>query len=474
MAEQWTPLPLDRPLFANLTEDAVSGFMTAVENGYQNELGQHTRFPGMEQFTLVDANAKRLYLHDFNNDLIAVSDKGQVYRIDFSGNVSNVTAVPVAGGRRVVFAKTDRDLLMAAGGSIVRLRDRLTEVLSDDAPRASHVGWLDNFTIAVEINSGRFYHSRPGEPDVWDVIDTFSADGSPDNINSMLVTPFRELMLGGAQSTEQFERSASGDVPFYRRWAIGEGIKLPYGMLHADNAMWAINSLTEWVRASGQVSSTVSEPIGRLLESIDSWTDAWIGGYPDKPLHILGQRFMILQAPEASNIYGTKGVTIFYYYRGKKFFQLYGWDSEKGVPRRWRGWSHWTLWDKVFVGGDDGYVYRLTSDTYRNGDELQRWLIRTSHQAIGTAALIKAFRLHIVRGIGGTTTAPTIRVRCSRDGRAFGPWISRSLGNAGDRARMIEFGGFGIANTFRFEISSSEDCAIDLIAAEVKAESVGH
>lgn len=474
MAQSWTPLPLDKPLFANLEEDAVTGFMTAVENGYQNELGQHTRFPGMEPFALVDSTAKRLYLHDFNNDLIAASDKGQVYRINFAGDVTNVTAVPVAGGRRVIFAKTDRDLLMAAGGSIVRLRDLQTEVLSDDAPQASHVGWLDNFTIAVEINSGRFYHSRPGEPAVWDVIDTFSADGTPDNINSMLVTPFRELMLGGAQSTEQFERSASGDVPFYRRWAIGEGIKLPYGILHADNAMWCINSLTEWVRSSGQVSSTVSEPIGKLLESIDNWTDAWIGGYPDKPLHIVGQRFMMLQAPFATNAYGTKGVTIVYDYRGKKFFQLFGWDTGNGVPRRWPGWSHWTLWDKVFVGGDDGYIYRLTPDIYRNGSELQRWLIRTSHQAQGNASLIHALRLRLVRGIGGSTTAPTIRVRCARDARAFGPWITRSLGRAGDRMQMIEFGGFGIASTFQFEISSSEDCPINLISAEVKVEAVGH
>lgn len=474
MTERWIPLPLDRPLFANLAKDAVNGFSTAVENGYLNELGQHTRFPGMERFALVDRNAKRLYLHDFNNDLIAVSEKGQVYRINSAAAVENITSVPVAGGRRCIFAKTDRDLLMAAGGPIVRFRDQVTEILSSDAPLASHVGWLDNFTIAIEINSQRFFHSRPGEPDVWDVLDTFAADGAPDNINSMLVTPFRELMLGGAQSTEQFERSASGTVPFFRRWAIGEGIKLPYGMIHADNAMWAINSLTQWIRSSGQISQTVSEPIGRLLESIDDWTDAWIGGYPDKPLHILGQRFMVLQAPYATNTYGTQGVTIVYDYRNKGFFELYGWDAEKGVPRRWRGWSHWTLWDKVFVGGDDGYIYRLTPETYRNAGELQRWLVRTSHISAGNAALVKAFRLRLVRGIGSPTEAPTIRVRCSRDARAFGPWVTRSLGRAGSRNQYIEFGGFGIAGTHQWEVSSSDDCQIDLISAEIKIDPIGH
>lgn len=474
MAEEWVPLPLNQPLYSNLDEDAVIGYMVAVENGYQNELGGVTRFPGMEEFALVDANAKRLYLHDFNNDLIAASDKGQVYRIDFNGTVTNVTDAPLSGGRRAIFAKTDQSLLMCAGGPILRLRDQVTETLSSEAPKASHVAWFDNYTIAVEINSGRFYHSRPGEPDVWDVLDTFSADGSPDNINSMIVTPFRELLLGGAISLEQFERTTSGTIPFYRRWAVGEGVKLPYGMLFADNAMWTINSLTEWVRSSGQTSVSVSDAIGKVLESIDNWTDAWMGGYPDKPLHLVGQRFMVLQAPHATNPYGTKGVTIVYDYRGKKFFSLYGWDDEKGVPARWPAWSHWTLWDKQFVGGDDGRIYRLTPNTYRNGTRLQRWLIRTSHAAQGNGAVVKGLRLRLVRGLGTSSTAPTIRVRCSRDGKAFGPWITRSLGKAGERAQHIEFGSFGIAYTFQWEISSADDCAIHLMAAEVKSDPVGH
>jgi hypothetical protein len=474
MAENWIPLPLDKPLFANLDPDAVVGFSTAIENGFINELGGHTRFPGLIKRVQLEDNG-RVYLHELSGDLIAATSKGQVYRVDRNYTAENVTSVPVGGGRRTIFAPTDRELLMAAGGPIVRLRkENKTELLSEAAPLSTHVGWIDGFTIATELNSGRFFHSPPGEPDTWDPLDTFSADGNPDNINSMLITPFRELLLGGANSVEQFERLLTGDTPFFRRWAVGDGVRFPYVQVFADNAMWTISKLTELVRFSGQTSQAASGEIGKLLEAIDDWTDAWMGGHPDSPFHILGQKFLVFQAPHATNEYGTKGITILYDYKNKRFQSLYGWDQSIGVPNRWPGWSHWKIWEKMFVGGE-GCIYECTPESYRNDADLQRWLIRTSHIGEKSALQIKDFRLHIRRGLGSSAgTPPTIRVRCSRDHRPFGSWITRSLGRAGERSPYIYFGGFGNGSTFQFEISSSSDCPIDLIGADVLAMAIGH
>jgi hypothetical protein len=466
----WIPLALDKPWFANTDPDALIGYLSAMENGFLNELGQHSRFPGLiERATFADNG--RVYLHELDGDLVAATSKGQVYRVDSAYRVSNVTDVPVSGGRRVIMAPTDREMLFAAGGPIVRLRQGKTELLSSAAPLATHVGWIDGITIAIEVNSGRFYHSPPGEPETWDPLDTFAADGNPDNINSLLITSFRELLLGGQNSIEQFERLLTGEVPFFRRWSIGDGVKFPYCQIFADNAMWTISKLTELVRFSGQQSVAVSGPIGRLLESIDDWTDAWIGGYPDSPLHILGQKFILLQAPQATNEYGSKGVTILYDYRNKRFQTLYGWDATTMRPNRWPGWSHWRIWDKTFVGGE-GKLYELSPDSYRNGDALQRWLIRTGHIADRSPLQIMDFRLRLKRG--HANAGDVIQVRCARDGRPFGPWISRPLGRAGERQPYLHFGGFGNGSSFMWEISSSSDCPIELIGAEVKVMAVGH
>lgn len=472
MAQGWTDLPIKEQLYKNNDESAVVGYQTAIENGYVNETGVQRRFPGFEVFATLPDNG-RVYLHDWNQDLIATTSNGLVYRIDKTGNVSNVTGVPVAGGRRAIFAKSGKELFIAAGGPIVRLRSDRTELLSRDAPESTHVGWIDNYTLAIEIDSLRMYHSAAGEPATWDPLDTFAADGNPDNINSMLITPFREVMLGGNDSIEQFERVLTGNVPFVRRWSIGDGVQFPYCMLFADNALWTVSALTEMVRSSGQISQTRSQAIGQYLESIDDWRDAWIGGFPDKPLHIKGGKFIVLQAPFATNPYGTQGITLIYDYALNQWSELYGWDTDNGIQSRWPGWSHWPLWSDVFVGGE-GVVYRMTPNNYNNAGMSQRWLMRTAHMVQGNAARVDGLRLQVKRGIGGPATESFIEVRCSRDGKPFGRRLRRSLGKAGDTLQMIEFGGFGMGSTFQFEFSCLDDCPIELVNAQVRATAIGH
>ncbi len=469
---EWTPLPLNQPMFRNLSEAAVMTYQAAVENGFINDLGGHTRFPGLREVCTLPDNG-RVYLHDFRSNLIAATSKGGVYEIDRNYNVTNLTEVPVSGGRRVIFAKTNTDLLMAAGGPIVQVRAGLTELLSEDAPLASYVQWIDGYTLAAEVNSGRFYHSAPGDPKSWDPLDTFNADGNPDNISNLIVTPFREVMIGGSDSIEQFQRVESGDPPFYRRWSVGDGVALPYAMLFADNAIWTLNNLYEFIRSSGQISETKSGEIGKLIEAIDDWQDAWLGGFPDRPLHIVGQKFMILQAPQASNSYGTKGLTLLHDYKNGRWYELYGWNADDGLPDRWPGWSHWPLWQKVFVGGE-GKIYELAPDVHNNGGERQRWLIRTGVLSQGEQMEISSLRVMLERGLGSNTMAGELQIRCSRDGRPFSPWIRRSLGLAGNRQFFIYFGSFGAAHTFQFEISCGDDYPINILKAEFVSEALGN
>jgi len=245
-------------------------------------------------------------------------------------------------------------------------------------------------------------------------------------------------------------------------------------MVFADNGMFFVNKFTEFVRTSGQTTQSVGDAIGRLLEKIDDWNDAWIGGYPDTPLNLFGQKFLVLQAPNATNPYGTKGITLLYDYRAKQFSSLYGWESLQGVPIRWPGWSHWRLWDRTFIGGE-GKIYEFDDTVYSHAGAVQRWLVRTSHMTSGNAAQVKNFRLQLKRGLGDSNATPAkVRVRCSRDARAFGPWITRDLGMAGDRIQFKEFGHFGTATSFMWEISVTDDCRLDLIKAEIKTDPIGH
>lgn len=472
MADNWVPVPINQKLFLNQDETANTGFQAAIENAYVNELGGQTRFPGLKDFVTLPDNG-RVYLHDWRGDLMAATSKGRVYRVNKNGTVEDVTGVPISGGRRVIFAKTDKELLMAAGAEIVKYAAQKTALLSNDAPLSTHIGYIDGYVVALETDSGRFQHTTAGASDEWSPLDTFAADGSPDNINSLIVTPYRELLLGGEESIEQFERLQTGDTPFFRRWAVGEGMTLPYGSVFADNAVYTMNQLYEFVRFSGQASQPASDDIAKLIEKVDDWTDGWVGGFPNRPLNLFGQKFIVLQAPFATNPYGTKGLTLVLDYRAKRWFSLYGWDTRYGLPARYPIWSHWPLWGRHFAGGE-GKIYEFTEDNHSIAGGVQRYLMRTAHLAEQSEINIDNLRITARRGIGSNTTEPTIMIRCNPDNKGFGRWAKKGLGKKGDRTMVMEFGGFGSGSTFQFEIACMDDCPIDIRKLEVQTTQLGH
>jgi hypothetical protein len=466
---RWVPIPLDGKLFLNSDETLLNRAIAKLENAYTNDAGGISRFPGLQTWKALPDNG-RVYLEDWRGDLMAVTSKGRLYRIDRNANLEDVTGVPISGGKRVTFDKTISELLMAAGGKPIRFAGKKTEILSKDAPETTHIGTMDSFVIAVEKDSGRFEHSTAGDSREWDPLDTFAADGKPDNITGMVITPFREMILAGPDSVEQWERYASGDVPFYRRWAVGEGLISPYAMGFADNAVILVNKNAEVVRLAGQTGQPIGDDIGRTIEGVDDWTDAWVGS---EPLIIGGQKYALLVIPNATSVYGTRGLTFLYDYKKQRWSQLYGWDRKKALPTRWPGWSHHKHWGLDFVGGD-GVIYVLDSTVHTHDGGTQRWLVRTGHWDQAGESSMDNFRLRLKRGIGTNTAAADIRVRANLDNRAFGNWVPYSLGLSGDRMPVIEFGGFGIANTFQMEIECTADCEIELVKAEAIMSPVGH
>lgn len=470
--KKWRPIPIEAKWFANVHETALTRGQAALENAFINEAGGQTRFPGLEAWATLNDNG-RVYLFDWQNDLVAATSNGQFYRIDRNANVEQITGPAISGGNRVIFSKADTELHMAAGGPIMKFAgDEITK-LSDDAPEATHVQFIDSYVVANEKDSGRFQHAAAGVYDQWDPIDTFAANGQPDKISFMLVTPFRELIVGGPESVEQFERLNSGDTPFFRRWAVGEGIAHPYTVVATDNGVWGINEVLEFVRLSGQTSEPRSNDVGRQLEAIDDWTDAWVGGFPDTPLNILGQKFVLLQAPKATNPYGTKGLTFLYDYRQDRWTTLYGWDEDLGLPTRWPGWSYWHLNGTYYVGGE-GKVYKLSNTVFQNDSIVQRMYCRTAPLHNLGEIRIDNLRVRVRRGTGTYSTQSQIALRVLRDGgRRRTKWIKRGLGKSGEREMVIEFGGLGCGHDWQFEIMVTDDTPIELVKMEAQTTPLG-
>jgi hypothetical protein len=439
-------IDLHSKILQNCEETALRAGTAALENAYINDGGGLSRFPCLKDFCPLVGNAPTI-ITSYDNDMIAVTG-GRTFRIDEDGTSQEITAAYVNGSGRVVFAETDRDLIMASGGDIVRYRGEKVELLSSKAPKASYVLYKDGYLIAIEPNSGRFQHSSVGNYEQWDPMDTFSAAGSEDNITSAIVSSYGDLMLAGERSLEMFDTSPDGDKPFYRRFLTPTGLIAPYTLINADNRVWGIDDRKQFSVFNSQIGTPQSDDIQRQLSIVTDFKDAWAG-----EIALAGQGFIVLQMPNAENIYGTRGITLLYDYRKKRWSTLYGWDNGKGIPTRWPAWSITTCFGRTFVGGN-GTVYELTTE---QSDDIhtQRALWRSA--IIRQKGTLNKLRMHIERGyVGVIEEEPIISLRVNKDNRGWGKWIRRGLGRTGQKHMIMNYPSFGHADTWQFEIQMTD------------------
>lgn len=469
MVKRWVEVPLDAQMFQNLDESVLRRSPRTLENAFINEANGHSRFPGLTLWNLLDGGGN-VYLDDWRGDLVAVTDHGRIYRVDLLGNKTDVTGVVPSGMGRVTFAKTDDQLLMAAGGPIVQLNGPVTTLLSPDAPLATHVGYLAGFAIANEMNSQRFWRSAAGQFTTWDPLDFIAAESNPDDVTALVVTEFGEILLAGERSVEQYEPYPGGDTPFFRRWSVGEGLVKggQYTLIAADNGVWGVNRLAEFSLYQGQNAKPESLTISRLLESIENWNGAWTA-----LMHLFGQKFIILKIPNAvSEEYGTPSLTLLFDYKEKRMSFLHGWNEELGLPTEWPGHSYHNLAGQHFVGGKNGEIYKLDPVSFLNGGVRQQMFWRSAHMDDLGKVYINGVRFRLRRGSPQAPygSSPEFQIRVQRDNRHWGRWQTRSLGASGDREMYVNFGPQGTATTWQWEYRCGANVPVEVVRMEVEVE----
>lgn len=457
------PVPLSAKMLSNVDEASLNNENARLENCYINDVGAVSNFPSLVEYVDIPGDLPTI-LYPWKGDLIGVSG-GRVYRIDPNNAAyTDVTGAYVSGSGRPIFADTGDDLLMAAGGAIARLRGSNTEQLSKEAPDSTHVAYVDGYVIAIENRSGRFQHTSPGVYTAWNPLDIFSAEGKPDNINAAIISEFGELMMAGVDSIEQFDPAPNGTRPFFKRWGLSSGIYAPYTLVAADNRLWGVNKEREFVAYASQSGAIASGDIQSSLSKIDNWKDAWA-----QELLIDENRFIVLQMPYATNIYETEGVTLLLDYRRGRWYNLYGWDSNKELPTRWPGWSFAQIGEKRFVGGN-GKIYTLGG----NAGLYQRHLWRSGHITVrgNYQFRVNEMRIRMKRGTmdSNSTRDDIIALRINKDNRGFSRKMQHSLGKYGERDMIIRFPGLGIADTWQFQIESAGTSKLEIKNVDLEVD----
>jgi hypothetical protein len=288
---------------------------------------------------------------------------------------------------------------------------------------------------------------------------------------ALLVTEFGEALLAGKASIEQHEPFPGGDRPFFRRWSVGQGVSAPYTLVSADNGVWAVNRLGEFVRFSGQSSKPQSDDVALLLSKVDNFSDAWAA----LTNNLFGQKFIVLTLPQATNPYGTKGLTLLFDIRQKRWSFLYGWDDDLKLPSLYLMNSYHALWGRHFAGGYNGEILEFDDTVFTNDGMIQPMLYRTAHNDQFGRIRLDDLRMRIKRGVGGYNDPdpPLIQLRVRRDALAWGKWQMKSLGFAGQNDPYIYFGQQGLGHTFQFEYRVTDPVNVQIAAMQIRATQIG-
>lgn len=162
------------------------------------------------------------------------------------------------------------------GSSVLSLADNGTQLVTDtgyysdgstvaqitdaDLVPLEAVDFCDGYIVAVESDSGRFVGSALNDATDWDGLDFATAEGSPDELATLIVD-HRQVILFGTASTEIWYNSGASGFPFERLAGgfLEIGCLAKRGVCKADNSVFWLASDRTIRRLSGSTPVRVSQ-----------------------------------------------------------------------------------------------------------------------------------------------------------------------------------------------------------------------
>lgn len=401
---------------------------------------------------------------------------------------------PVRGSRNVLgrwFVAAGNKLYeMTAGGSytvrgtlfsnagFVGMSNNKTQVAIVDGPNlyiytlttnvltpTNSAGWrgsddvqeMDGYFIFVDPETDQFYISAIDDGTTLDALDFSSADSSPDDIVTHLVS-HRQAWFFGDRSTEIWIDSGAAAFPFvrYQSYTMDIGcVGKRAAITAADTVFW----IGQTDRGTGVVyMATGNQPMRVSTMAVEEAlrTSSDLSAATMWTYQIEGHEFIGINAPGLSTTWVYDAALQQWHERGE---WAAGWQSLRSRLVTAVGQDH-------FAGDADGKVVRLdASINTLSGRVMKRertWphLIQQSMEPVSYLGL----ELAMTSGHGGNVT-----LEISNDGGiTFGPPLSRSLGVIGRWMQRVRWNGLGTAINRVFRISCTDDVPFALHSASVK------
>lgn len=376
--------------------------------------------PGLDRFLELSASEATRGLHCMGATLYAVVAT-TLYSIDQAGTYTNVGAIP--GTTRVRMVDNGTQLAIQAGiaGYVLNAGTLATPV---DLPSVSDVAYIDGYFVWTISGTDQAIYSAPGDGTSYDLLDIFSAEGSPDGLLGLL-NDHRELLMMGSATIEIFYNSGGSDNAFERQGNafIERGVFTRDSAAKIDNGVHFLGNDRIVYRLEGYNPVRIStHAIEYHLRNV---ADAWAFVYTQE-----GHKFYCLCTDQGTWCYDMA---------------TGAWHERKSIGRdNYRVGFAEIAWDRtIMADNDNGRLYEPSLDSYdEDGVAISMQIGLPSLEASRARVTMYALEVYCETGVGlnaGQGSDPQIMMRYSDNGgRTWSNELWRSLGLIGEyKARCI-------------------------------------
>ena len=331
------------------------------------EPGFLQRAPGLKLLTTFPGGGPVRGLYFFEGFGYAVAGE-TVYKIDTAWNFTVVGSV--SGSGPVSMADNGVQLFIACNGpSFIynRLTNAFGPINDIDFPGAVTVGYLDGYFVFNEPNSQRIWVTELLDGTSIDPLDFSSAEASPDRAVALLID-HKEAWIFGNNSIEVWYNSGAADYPLTPiQGAFNEvGCVAPYSVAKLDNGIF-------WLGADARGQGIIYRANGYQAVRISTHAVEWhiqrYGNLSDALAYTYqqdGHSFYVLIFPEANATWVFDVATSLWHERA-------GWVN--GAFTRHRSNCQMSFNNEIVVGDfQNGNIYALDLDVFKDYDQPQRWL----------------------------------------------------------------------------------------------------
>ena len=447
------------------------------------EIGSLVSTPGSRLLaTLGTGPIRGMYVTSDAKTFIVVSGK-QVFSVKKDWTSTLVGVIGSTTGS-VGIADNGKQICIVdgKGGYIITLETMATKapnavitITSDGFSGATNVVFQDGYFIFNKPDSGQFYISALYDGLTEDALDFASAEGSPDNLVTLL-TCRRQVWLLGGKTIEVWWDSGAADFPFSRY----DGAFIEYGcvapwsaVVFANQVLWLGGGPDGdgivWMAQGFQPTRISNHAVEYAIQKCGDVSLATSYVYQHN-----GHMFYCLNLPNSA--------TTWVYDLSTQQWHERAYLGTDGQFQRHRGDCYaWAFNTDVIGDYQNGNIYAL-DDTYHtdNGNPIKGVrrspyvsadMLRTFHIKLEVAALMGV-------GLDGTTapgTAPSLVLRYSDDfGHTWSNERIRALGQLGQYRNRCYWDRLGSTRTRIYEISWTDPVQVVLQGAEIAITSGGN